>query len=196
VPSERQDSLHAVRALAYRQAGYFTAAQALRSGYSYQAQKYHVDRGNWLRVDRGIFRLPDWPADLDDVYVRWALWSGGRGVVSHESALGVHDLGVSDPSRIHLTVPAGFGARDEAVVVHVGDLAEDDVVDKRGFRVTSVLRTLLDVAAGALQEPVDDAVTEALQRQLVSTRQLRLRADAFGDRAALRVERALAAAGQ
>ena len=194
--SDRQDSQRALRALAYRQAGYFTAAQALRSGYSYQTQKYHLDRGNWLRVDRGIFRLPDWPAELDDIYVRWTLWSGGQGVVSHESALGVHDLGVSDPSRLHLTVPAGFRARDAAVVVHVGDPAESDVVQREGFRVTSVLRTLLDVSAGALQEPVDDAVTEALDRQLVSPGQLRLRADAFGDRAALRVERALHAAGK
>ncbi|HEY3002778.1 MAG TPA: hypothetical protein VGJ44_10565, partial [Kribbellaceae bacterium] len=47
--------------LAYRQAGYFSAAQARRLGYSHQAQKYNADRGNWARVDRAVFRLPGWP---------------------------------------------------------------------------------------------------------------------------------------
>ena len=39
------------------QGGYFTAAQARDVGYSYQAQAHHVAAGNWLRIDRGIFRL-------------------------------------------------------------------------------------------------------------------------------------------
>lgn len=56
----------ALQSLAFGQAGYFTAAQAVDLGYGYQAQKYHVDNGNWLRIDRGLFQLPDWPAYPDD----------------------------------------------------------------------------------------------------------------------------------
>lgn len=44
-------------ALAAGQSGYFTAAQARDVGYSYQAQAHHVGVGNWMRVDRAIFRL-------------------------------------------------------------------------------------------------------------------------------------------
>lgn len=194
---DRQEAHRTLRALDYRQAGYVTAAQALDAGFSYQAQKYHVDRGNWQRVDRGLFRLPDWPASIDDVYVRWSLWSGRRGVIAHATALAVHDLGVLDPGRIHLTVPAGFGARDDAVVTRVGALPEGDVVARAGFRVTTVLRTILDVAAAStLQEPSDDAVAEALDRGFVVPGALRARADTFGDGAAVRIERALAAAGR
>ena len=173
---DRHEAHRTLRATAYRQAGYVTAAQARDSGFTYQAQRYHVDRGNWQRVDRGLFRLPDWPASVDDVYVRWSLWSGGRGVISHATALAVHDLGVLDPGLIHLTVPRGFAARDDAVATHVGVLPEDDVMDKAGFRVTTVLRTILDVAAAtALQEPVDDAVADALARGLVTAGVLRAR---------------------
>ena len=194
---DRQEAHRALQALAYRHAGYFTAAQAVGAGFTHQAQKYHVDRGNWLRVDRGLFRLPEWPASVEDVYVRWSLWSGGRGVISHATALAVHDLGVLDPGRIHLTVPAGFAARDDAVITHGGDLPGDDVVARDGFRATTVLRTILDVAAATtLQESVDDSVTDALERGLVTAAALRARADAFGDGAALRIERALAAVGQ
>ncbi len=192
--ADRSAAHRALNVIAYRQAGYFTAKQALRAGFSYQVQKHHVDRGNWYRVDRGIFRLPDWPATIEDVYVRWSLWSGGRGVVSHQTALAVHGLGVLDPARIHLTVPPGFRARDEAVVTHVGTLPEDDVVARAGYRVTSVPRTILDVAqVMALQEPVDDAVADAVAQGLVTATELRRRADAFGEGAALRIERALAA---
>lgn len=92
VAGSSRDLRRHLHEMAFGQAGYFTAAQAVSIGYTYQAQKYHVDRGNWMRVDRGLFRLSGWPSDPDDSYARWTVWSGGRGVVSHTSALAVHDL--------------------------------------------------------------------------------------------------------
>ena len=181
--------------MAFQQAGYFTAAQALEVGYSYQAQKYHVDAGNWVRVDRALFRLPEWPADAEDLYVRWTLWSDGRAVVSHDSALAVHGLSDVDPVRVHLTVPPGFGAVDDLVALHVGVLTEDERESRRGWRVTTPMRTLVDAAASDLsQEHVDRAVADALRLGLTTRRRLlRASADAT-DRAALRLERALAKA--
>ncbi len=195
MPQRRVDLRRRLDALAYRQAGYFTAAQAKHIGYAYQAQKYHVDTGNWMRVDRGLFRLPDWPSSADDQYVRWALWSGLRAVVSHDSALRVHELSDVDPASIHLTVPAGFRAEDPLVVAHRGVLDDDDVEHRQGWRVTTPLRTLADVAADELsQEIIDAAVRDALERGLVSRRSLRRHAVDLSDRAALRLERALAGA--
>ncbi len=86
MPGPTQDLRRQLNGLAFAQAGYFTAAQALGIGYSCQAQKYHADHGNWVRVDRALFRLPGWPSTAHDTYARWNLWSGRRGVVSHESA--------------------------------------------------------------------------------------------------------------
>ena len=54
----RENGSHKVENLA----GYFTAAQAREAGYSYQAQKYHADRGNWERVRRGLCWLSCWYA--------------------------------------------------------------------------------------------------------------------------------------
>jgi len=87
-------------AIAADQGGYFTAAQAVSIGYSYQAQKFHVDHGNWQRVDRGLFRIPEWPTDDDDSFVRWTVWSGGlaadaRGLLDAAASLGARsELGV------------------------------------------------------------------------------------------------------
>lgn len=194
MPVSPADLRRAINAIAMRQAGYFTARQARDAGYSYQAQKYHVDCGNWMRIDRGLFRLPDWPTAESDRFVLWRLWSGDRAVVSHESALTVHDIGDVNPAKVHLTVPPNFRAEDPAVILHKASPPPSDVEEHPEFRVTTVERTLLDVAAGDLsQEQLDTAVFDAVDRGLVSARRLRARSDEHGDRAALRIERALTA---
>lgn len=194
MPADPAVLRRSLNAIAVYQAGYFTAAQALEVGYSYQSQKYHVDHGNWDRVDRGLFRLPDWPTRDEDRYVLRRLWSRDVAVVSHQSALVIYDLGDANPVRLHLTVPPGFRAKDAAIVIHRATLAPGDVEDRDGYQITSVQRTLFDVASGDMtQEQLDVAVADAVKRGLVAPRRLRHRADEFGPRAALRIERALTA---
>lgn len=189
----RSDQRRLLEAIAYRQAGYFSAAQARSVGYTYQAQKHHVDSGNWVRVDRGLFRLQGWPPGSDDQYIRWSIWSGGRGVFSHESALRIHGLSDIDPASIHLTVPAGFRAADPLVIAHHEDLDDSEVEERQGWRVTAPLRTLVDVAGGELsQEVVDDSVADAIENGVLSRRSLLRRTADLPERAALRLERALA----
>lgn len=194
MPGVRQDLRRALHAVAFAQAGYFTAAQAKTVGYSYQAQKYHVDHGNWMRVDRGLFRLPEWPSSPEDVYARWVTWSGGRAVISHDSALAVHGLSDLNPAKIHLTVPKGFRAKDDAVVTHTAALTVDDIEQRGSFPVTTVERTLFDVAASPQsQEIVDQAVADAVRMELTTVRRLRHRAMDTEAQAALGIERALGA---
>ena len=196
MPGRSQDLRRQLHGLAFQQAGYFSAAQALERGYSYQAQKYHVDHGNWLRVDRGIFRLPGWPTSTEDALARWVLWSAGRGVVSHDSALAVHGLSDANPARVHLTVPEAFRASHDAVRLHRGTVAEIDMEDRGAWRVTTAERTLEDVAETSSQETIDAAVADALERDLTTRRRLLRRAADATDRAALRLERALANYGE
>lgn len=193
MPVDRRDLRRRLFALASEQAGYFSAAQAHDVGYSYSAQAYHVQAGTWLRIDRGLFRLAEWIPDLHDDLARWTLWSKGRAVVSHETALGVHGIGEFEAPRIHLTVPRGFRMHDNALVLHVDDLPPGDVEQRRGFTVTTALRSLIDVAAtGADGDQLGHAIEEALAAGTVTRRQLRARSEAIDDRAALRIERAMA----
>lgn len=187
-----------LNAVAMRQAGYFTAAQAKELGYSYQSQRYHVRQGSWLRVDRALFRLPDWPERAEDVYVRWRLWSRDLGVVSHQSALSLHGLGDVNPTLVHLTVPRGFRSGDPAVALHRGVLPPADVEEREpGFRITTPERSVLDAAAAELtQDQLDSAVADAVQEGLAMPRRLRERSDEFGELAALRIERALSRLGR
>lgn len=178
--------------MAAEQAGYFSAAQALEKGYSYPAQRYHVERGSWTRVDRGIFRLPEWPSSPHEDLVRWTLWSRHRAVVSHATAVAVHELGDVMPSRVHLTVPPGFRARAAGVVLHTGTLSASDIEHREGFSVTTPLRSILDTATYGIEiDHLARVVQEAVQRGLTSHEQLRARSDDFGPSAALAIERAL-----
>ncbi len=189
---DRRDLRRRLFSLATQQGGYFTAAQAKDLGYSYQAQAHHVSAGTWHRVDRGLFRLAEWVPELHDDLRRWTVWSKGRAVVSHETALSVHDAGELESGKVHLTVPPAFTMTDDAVVLHRADLDGTDIVEHAGFRVTTPARSLVDVAAaGADEEQLARAIKDVLDRGLTTLRQLRSRAEAVDAKAALLIERAI-----
>ncbi|MEX2100433.1 MAG: type IV toxin-antitoxin system AbiEi family antitoxin domain-containing protein [Acidimicrobiia bacterium] len=193
MPVDRRDLRRRLFSLAAEQGGYFTAAQAKKLGYSYQAQAHHVAAGNWLRIDRGLFRLAEWVPDVHDDLARWTLWSRGRGVISHESALGVHGLGEFESAKVHLTVPPGFTMRNDAVTLHAAVLGDDDVETRTGFRVTTPMRTIVDIAG---QAPDEDQLARAIEdgerNGRLTRRGLRSRAEVLDARAALYIERAIA----
>jgi predicted transcriptional regulator of viral defense system len=192
VPTDRRDLRRRLFNLAAGQGGYFTAAQAKRLGYSYQAQAHHVSAGNWLRIDRALFRLAEWVPDVHDDLARWTLWSGGSGVVSHETALVVHGIGEFESAKIHLTVPPGSTRHDDGVALHPAALPETDVLERAGFRVTTPVRSLIDVAALAPdEEQLARAIADGRDAGLLTVRSLRSRAEAVDARAALHIERAL-----
>lgn len=125
-----------------------------------------MDAGNWLRVGRGLFRLADWVPDQHDELARWTLWSKGRAVVSHETALSVHAIGEFESAKVHLTVPPGFTMRDPAVILHRAELPEADVVQRTSFKLTTVVRSLVDIAAGTPdRDQLARAIEEATKRR-------------------------------
>jgi predicted transcriptional regulator of viral defense system len=174
-----RDNARQLYQIAAAQGGYFTSAQARQAGYAYSQQHFHVSRGNWLKVDRGLFRLRDFPPGEREDLIRWSLWSRNRkgvpqAVVSHDTALTVHALSDVMPDRVHLTVPRGFRKKVlPGCVLHKADLAPGGAESRTGYQVTTPLRTLLDVAGGPLsQEHLDKAVRDALERGLVRRRLL------------------------
>lgn len=167
--------------VADRQAGYFTAGQALEAGYGYPLQHYHRERGHWVPAGHGLFRLRRYPEGENEQLTRLWLWSRNRegepqAVASHETALALWGLSDLMPARVHLSVPKGFRKRPPAgVVLHKADLAEGVVEERDGMPVTTPLRTLLDVASDRRVSPehLESAAREAVERGLVRRRKLR-----------------------
>lgn len=170
---KRRDPQAARRKLfefALAQGGYFTAAQAREAGYPKQLQYYHVRRGNWTREGRGIFRVWELPQTSHEDLAKWTLWSGKVAVVSHKTAMAVHDISDLMPAKIHLTVPPGFRKKPPAGLILCHDrLMPHEVEQREGFRVTTPLRTLIDAARIAVDpERLSAGVWDALRKGLVS----------------------------
>jgi predicted transcriptional regulator of viral defense system len=188
--------------LADEQAGYFTARQAQAAGYSHRLQHHHAGAGSWQHVGRGLYRLQHYPVSPHEGYVQLSLWSRDRqeepqAVLGSKTALTLHDLSDLMPDRIHLIVPMGFRKKPPpGVVLHRSVLLEDDIQNATGYRLTTPLRTLLDLADSDLSpEHLHQGVREALERGLVRRRKLeeRLQDPTLGPKARHRLQAALEA---
>jgi hypothetical protein len=78
------------------------------------------------------------------------------------------------PAKTHLTVPPDFRKKAAVgIVLHKALLGEKDVEMREGFRVTTPLRTILDLARGHLDQERLTAVTQdALRKGLLDRRTL------------------------
>ena len=178
--------------VAERQAGYFTTAQAKETGFSQSQLTYHVRSGRFIRARRGVYRLTRFPATpYEDLFVAW-LAAGPDAVISHDSALALYDLSDALPARIHLTVPRSASRRRRGLALHTNQLDPEEVTTVEGLPVTTVSRTIADVAASGLaEEQVIQAAQQAVERGLVSEAVLRSYAQGRGGRPQRLMDRAL-----
>jgi hypothetical protein len=100
---------------------------------------------------------------------------GPDAVVSHASAAVLHGLPIwrTPLNQVHVTKNRSSGGRrSPRVHLHVASLAPGDVVELAGIRVTSVLRTLADLARSAPFEQGVVVLDAALAGGLVDPEQL------------------------
>lgn len=168
-----QPDHRALYLLAEQQAGYFTVPQARQAGFSRSLLAYHLGTGRFERVRPRVYRLAQFPTSPhDDLYVAW-LQAGPDAVISHDTALALYDLSDLLPGEIHVTVPRTASRRRRGLRLHTKRLAPEEVTRYEGLPVTSVLRTLIDVAAAGLaDELVSQAIREALGRGLLTRESL------------------------
>ncbi len=161
-------------AIAESQQGYFTSTDAKSLGYDYPHQHFHVKRGNWVRVDHGIFRLKNFPPAHHEDLIRWWLWTRKKGIVSHETAVAVYDLGDILPAAVHLTVPPDFRKKPpKEVSLHKAKLVAADFEMRDGFPVTKPLRTIADLTLSHIDpERLLGVLREALHKGLVEKKDL------------------------
>ncbi len=139
---------HYLLSLAARRSGCCTRIELLANGLTESAITRLRARGTLQVIRPGIYVVP-WLVDDRTPYVT-ALAGFDRGAVSHTSAARVHRLpvGTQDGLNVEITVPfASGGRRFRGVTVHRTRLPLDvDVVELEGLPVTSLARTLFDLA--------------------------------------------------
>lgn len=144
--------------IAESQLGYFTASQARSAGVQ-QVRLIQLNQtGDIERVSRGVYRLARFPLSPLGQYMEAALWPqvrrpGALAVISHVSALALHELSEVSPAKIHITLPPDLRVRRAVprhLVLHFAPLASEDVRVVDGVPATTPVRTLRDVHAAHL----------------------------------------------
>lgn len=160
--------------VAQSQQGYFTSADARRLGYDYPNQHFHVRQGNWIRVDRGIYRLKKFPVAQHDDLIRWWLWTRKKGVISHDNAADVYDLGDILSTKYHLTVPPDFRKKaPTGVILHKARLLASDIQQRDGVPITKPLRIIEDLTLSHMDaERLSAVVKDAVEKGLVTIGEL------------------------
>jgi predicted transcriptional regulator of viral defense system len=159
--------------LAERQAGHFTAAQAVDAGVSRRSLSGRTARGDIERVHHGVYRLRRFPHHPFEEIVAACLRAGSDSAASHETALTVHRISDAMPASIHLTVPRPFRGHLQGVVIHRVPLLDKEREVRDDVPVTTLERTLRDVASMSDPALVGQAIEQAIRRGALSRRQLR-----------------------
>ncbi len=177
--------LEKLYAIAEPQAGYFTARQAQAAGLTRPLLSYSVKTGRFRRVAHGLYRIAQFPSSPhEDLFVAW-LRTGPDSVISHDSALAVYELSDALPGEIHVILPRTASRRHPGLRLHTHRLQPDEITRRAGLPLTTVARTIADVAAsGMAEELVGQAIANALRRGRVTVDELTIQAERRGGRAA------------
>lgn len=148
------------------QNGYLTTRQARDLGVEAHRLEKMKQRGLLETVSRGVFRFVDVPAGPLDQYTAATLWPlEAQGVLSHATALDLHELCDINPNRIDITVPATFRTTrtpPDVLRLHRDDLAKDDVTWHEGLPIVTVYRAIrgsveLGVGWNLIEQAIDTA---------------------------------------
>lgn len=164
----------AVRRVADRQHGVFSAAQARSAGASPDGIKWRVETGAWEVVVRGIYRLPG----AQETW-RQRLWvallvAGPGAAVAREAAVALRRVPGFPEGPIE--VVAAHGVKDHRLPFgkfHESRcLPTSHVTIMEGIPVTTLERTLFDLAGAVNEKRVDRAVENVLARRWTTVERL------------------------
>ena len=152
--------------LAASQGGVITRQQALELGFSTRQIERRLATERWDLVKRGLYRLIP-PRDRRDLMrTVLATWPGS--VVSHESAAVLHEFPFVDTDRMVLSHHTRTTHDFPGVEVRrTHDLDGWHVTTLDGMRVTTVARTIIDLAQERSVRHMSAIVDQLVSREAV-----------------------------
>lgn len=151
--------------LSSRQFGVITHRDLALTGVSWKWLRGRLSTREWSRVHRGVFRLGYSPPSREEREMAALRAAGDNAVLSHTSAARKLGLDVPKEELLHLTVPASRQVKVRgAKVWRSRTLSCAEVTTRGGFRLTSLPRTMIDLAAvlddGWLRAALDSAIRQ------------------------------------
>jgi len=140
-------------------------------------------RGVVEKVGHGIYRFQGIPATPLQPYMLATLWPSGRGVLSHDTALELHELCDINPEKIHIALPPEYRPRrrgGESYVIHRDKLIEADLTWHDGIRIVTPAKGIEQaMASGVPRQLVRQALETATKLGRVSREKLILLKNQF-----------------
>jgi predicted transcriptional regulator of viral defense system len=152
--------------LAERQHGVIARRQLLRLGFTRDEIDYRVGIGRLYVVHRGVYAVGHKRITLDGRRMAAVLACGNEAVLSHRDAGAAHGIRQCNRRVFEVTVPRKQRARP-GIQLHAARLPADEVTTVRAIPVTTVPRTLLDLAAVRPRREIEMAMKEAEVARLV-----------------------------
>jgi very-short-patch-repair endonuclease len=132
-------------ALAARQHGVVSRGQLLDAGVSDKAMERRLGSGHLVRLHRGVYAVGHAQLRREGRWLAGVLAVGSGAVLSHRAAAALHGIRESDGA---VDVTTTRRASTRGVVVHRTTVLDDaDVTTRSSIPVTTVARTLADLAA-------------------------------------------------
>ena len=179
-PQQNNPDNESLPDLIARQFGLITVEQADGFRLRRPAISRRVKSGEWAWVLPSVYRVTAAPTSARQTALAASLWAGSDALVSHSAAAALWEFdGVRAP-KAEIWVPLARTLRSPEVSVHRGKrLDRADRAELDGIPITTVARTLIDMA-GRLEDHRLLAVTEDLiRRDLVAPDRLRARLHAL-----------------
>jgi predicted transcriptional regulator of viral defense system len=165
--SERE---RATAALAVRQHGVLTRKQLLESGLSLRTIGRRLERGQLRRLHQGVYAVGNWQVSQRGEWLAAVLACGEGALLSHRSAAALWALTRSHRGSVEVTAPNG--RHRAGITVHEGGIHRDERTAVDGIPVTSVARTLFDLAEVVDERRLECAFEEADRLDLLRMRAL------------------------
>lgn len=180
--------------LAERQHGVVALWQLIALGFEADAVEARVRRGRLHRLHQGVYAVGHRNLDWRGVLIAAVLACGPEAVLSHRSAAKLWGIRPDNRRRVDVTVPArGLRSRDGIQPHCVRRLDPRDVTKLDGIPVTTLPRTLLDLAEVAPKDHVVKAMTEAERRGIIDLHALQATMERSPGRRGLKPLRAILA---
>jgi len=162
------------RRLARAQHQTIAARQLHALGYTERAVRHRVASGRLWPLMRGIYAVGP-PRETDEQRWMAAVLVGGQGAaLSHRSAAALWGIGTELLERTDLSVRRRCNVRRVGLRARSRpSLAADDIVERRGIPLTSIVQTLVDLATELSDKHLERAVNEADKRDLIDPEALR-----------------------
>ena len=171
--------------------GVFSYADAVRMGATERIVSHRCATNRWDRLYQGVYRLTGAPDTWRQRLLAACLAAGEGAVASHRAAAALWRLAGFEPIAIEISVPRGRRPRPYGVTVHQVVLPLVDVATIEAIPTTTPTRTLLDLAAVAPADAVEEALDDALRRGMVTLARLWWRVEKLGRRPGVAIIRRL-----